>query len=153
MRAEDPGGLRNAEWHGANQAKEAAMAVTSEPMTDLSLSILSATSLASLSAPRLANWRALHADLRAWSALPADPPTPPLGYVLRLAPDTRDRLLHGLHAQRIFAAVHWPKIAAPSGDFPRETQWTRELITLPCDHRYDAQDMARIAAAVKALLR
>ncbi len=153
LRAEDPAGQRNALWHAANQAKEAAMAVTSEPMTGLSLSILSATSLTGLSAPRLANWRALDAELRAWSALPADPAAPPLGYVLRLAPDLRERVLRGLHAQRIFAAVHWPKIAAPAEDFPREAQWARELITLPCDHRYDAADMARIAAAVKALLR
>ena len=153
MRAEDPAGLRNAEWHAANQAKEAAMTVNSEAMTELSLSILSATPLASLAALRLANWSVLDADLRAWAALPADPAAPPLGYVLRLEPDVRDRVLQGLHAQRIFAAVHWPRIAAPSEDFPREASWTRELITLPCDHRYDAQDMSRVASAVKALLR
>lgn len=153
LRADDPGGLRNAGWHAANQAKEAAMTVGSEAMTELSHSILATTSLASLAGPRLANWRALDADLRAWSALPGDPPAPPLGYVLRLAPDLRDRVLRGLHARRIFAATHWPSIAGPAEDFPREARWTRELITLPCDHRYGIRDMARIAAAVKALVR
>ena len=153
LRAADPAGRNNAEWHAANQAKEAAMAATSEAMTDASAEILSRTSRDSLAGPRMANWLGLDGRLRAWSALPAEPASPPLGHVLRLAPAERDRVLKGLHAARIFAAVHWPAIAGPAEDFPRETQWTRELITLPCDHRYGAAEMARIADAVEALLR
>ena len=152
LRHDDPLGRNNAVWHVANQGKEAAMAVTSEVMTERSLSVLSRTSLSSLVGPRLANWRLLDRALHRWSALPADPTGPPLGYVLRLEPDARDAVLKGLHAERIFAAVHWPEIAAPAGDFPRETQWTRELITLPCDHRYDEAGMARIARRVEGLL-
>ncbi len=153
LRRADPLGRDNAVWHAANRAKEAAMAVTSQAMTDASRSILSRTSLASLAGPRLANWRILDRRLRAWSALPADPSAPPLGYVLRLAPAAREALLRGLHAERIFAAVHWPMIAAATADFPREAQWTLELVTLPCDHRYGAADMDRIAARVTELLR
>jgi hypothetical protein len=152
MRAGDPAGRRNRVWHAANQAKEAAMAATDQAMTAASLEILSASALAPLAAARLRNWRALDARLRDWSALPADPTAPPLGYVLRLAPETRDRVLAGLHARRIFAAVHWPRIAGPAADFPQEAQWTRELLTLPCDHRYGIDDMARIADGVRALL-
>ena len=128
------------------------MAVTSDAMTESSFSILSRTSLASLDGPRLANWQVLNRTLRRWSALPAVPAAPPLGYVLRLEPDARDRLLRGLHADRIFAAVHWPEIAAPDEDFPRESRWARELITLPCDHRYGEVDMARMAERVEELL-
>jgi hypothetical protein len=76
-----------------------------------------------------------------------------LGYVLSLEPGQRDRVLRGLHAARIFAAVHWPRIAAPAADFPREAGWARRLITLPCDHRYGAAEMARIADVATALLR
>ena len=152
LRAKDPLGRNNAQWHAANQAKEAAMAVGWQAMTDLSLSILAKTSLASLAAPRLGNWRVLDTHLRSWSALPADPASPPLGYVLRLEPDRRDRVLRGLHAERVFAAVHWPVVAGPAEDFPREAGWNRELITLPCDHRYGEADMARIAERVLDLL-
>ncbi len=152
LRAADPQGLRNAVWHAANQAKEAAMSVSSHVMTDRSLSILARASLEHLAGPRLRNWRTLDERLRAWSALPPDPASPPLGYVLRLAPDLRDELLRKLHAERIFAAVHWPRIAGPDMDFPREAQWARELITLPCDHRYGEADMARIADSVTAFL-
>jgi dTDP-4-amino-4,6-dideoxygalactose transaminase len=153
LRAADPQGRSNAEWHAANQAKEAAMAVTAEGMTEASAEILSRTSRDSLAEPRLRNWQALDRRLAAWSALTAGPTAPPLGYVLRLTADQRDRVLAGLHAERIFAAVHWPSIAGPPEAFPREAAWTRELITLPCDHRYGAAEMSRIADAVEALLR
>jgi dTDP-4-amino-4,6-dideoxygalactose transaminase len=152
LRAQDPLGRNNAAWHAANQAKEAAMAVTQAAMTVKSRGILAATPLDGLAAARLRNWRALDARLRPWSALPTDIGAPPLGYVLRLQPDRRDAVLAGLHAERIFAAVHWPRIAAPEAEFPREAQWTRELITLPCDHRYGPGEMARVAGCVMALL-
>lgn len=153
LRHADPLGRANAIWHAANQAKEAAMAVASEAMTPRSLAILARTSLRSLAEPRMGNWRQLDAHLRAWSALPAEPAAPPLGYVLRLEPAIRDELLRRLHADRIFAAVHWPRIAAPEATFPLEAQWARELLTLPCDHRYGAADMARIAVRVAEVLR
>ena len=152
LRAADPMGRDNAAWHAANQAKEAAMDATAQAMTDRSRAVLARTSLASLTAPRWANWRRLDAHLSRWSALPETPAAPPLGYVLRLEPTVRDRLLAHLHTQRIFAAVHWPRIVGPADAFPRETAWTRELVTLPCDHRYGAAEMDRIAEAATVVL-
>ncbi len=152
LRQADPEGRDNARWHGANQAKEAAMAVSAQAMTPRSLAILERTSLQALAGPRLGNWRALDQRLAAWSALPSDGASTPLGYVLRLDPPTRDRLLRALHGERIFAAVHWPAIAAPAADFPREAAWTRQLLTLPCDHRYGPADMDRIAGLVEGVL-
>lgn len=153
LRAADPEGRDNAAWHAANQAKEVAMGVGDQAMTAESLAILAEVSLDGLAASRHANWNVLDRALRAWSALPAEPGAPPLGYVLRLEPEARDRLLAGLHALRVFAAVHWPRIAAPAEAFPRESGWTRQLVTLPCDHRYDAAAMARIAELANDLLR
>ncbi len=153
LRHADPSGADNARWYAANRAKEAGLRAGPEAITPRSLAILSETSMASLAGPRMANWRALDARLRRWSALPGDPQTLPLGYVLRLPAAVRERLLAALHAERIFAAVHWPQIAAPEADFPREAAWTRELLTLPCDHRYGATDMVRIADRVVELLR
>lgn len=153
MRAKDRLGERNGLWHAANQAKEAAMAVSSDAMTQASCETLAQTSLASLTAPRLKNWGILNEHLSSWSALAPEPTAAPFGYVLRLEPQARDHLLNGLHARRIFAAVHWPRIAAPAAEFSREAGWTRELITLPCDHRYGPSEMARIAEAATELLR
>lgn len=148
LRAADPAGEDNARWYAASRAKEAAMPVAPQAMTTRSLSILSSAAIGPLVEARLANWRTLNTRLRPWSALPPDIDSAPLGYVLRLEPEARDRLLEALHAARIFAAVHWPVIAAPSRDFPREVQWSGELLTLPCDHRYGAVEMIRIADLV-----
>jgi dTDP-4-amino-4,6-dideoxygalactose transaminase len=153
LRAADPDGRDNARWHAANQVKEATMAVARASISPASLSILDETGVASLSEPRLRNWEALDARLQPWSALPADPSAPPLGYVLDLEPEDRERLRARLISARVFPAVHWPELASPPEDFPREHVWTRRLLTLPCDHRYDAADMARIADLVAEVLR
>lgn len=148
LRATDLAGSDNALWHAANQTKEAAMGVTREAMTADSLALLSATPLSSLTKPRLRNWMALDGRLRRWAALPANPVAPPLGYVLDLEPQTRDRLRTRLNAAWVFAAVHWPELASPAERYTREHDWTRRLLTLPCDHRYSVVEMARIADLV-----
>lgn len=151
-RHEDPAGRDSATWHALNQAKERRMAVSREAMTPSSLSILERTAFDSVAAPRVRNWGLLDRRLRPWSALPASSGAALLGYVLRLEPDVRDELRRRLHAERIFAAVHWPAIAAPPARFQREQAWTAQLITLPCDHRYGEADMDRIATIAADML-
>jgi hypothetical protein len=153
LRAGDPAGLDNALWHAANQHKEATMAVSTQAMTPDSLAILSTTPLASLTEPRLRNWHTLDQRLAPWSALPAEPGAAPLGYVMDLDPHTRDRLRGRLIAARIFPAVHWPELASPPAAFPREHGWTRRLVTLPCDHRYNEAEMTAVADLVVEALR
>lgn len=148
LRAGDLSGRENALWHAANQTKEAAMEANDAAMTADSLALLSTTPMSSLTKPRLRNWMALDERLRGWSALPADPVAPPLGYVLDVEPQTRDRLRSRLNASRVFAAVHWPELASPADRFAREHDWTRRLLTLPCDHRYSVTEMAGIADLV-----
>lgn len=148
LRATDPVGLDNARWHGANQEKEVAMTVSRASISPDSLAILGQTGIDDLTRPRRSNWRVLDARLRPWSAQTSEPAAPPLGYVLNLEPDDRDRLRSLLISARIFPAVHWPELASPAEDFPREHAWTGRLLTLPCDHRYDQADMARIANLV-----
>lgn len=153
LRHADPEGADNATWYAANRAKEAAMDAGPAAITGRSLSILATTPLAELADARLSNWRALNLRLERWSALPPTGEAPPLGYVLRLPAAVRASLLKALYAERIFAAVHWPAIAAPTAAFPREADWTRELVTLPCDHRYGAAEMTRVADLVVKHLR
>lgn len=143
----------NGAWHAANQAKERAMTACDAAITPLSLDVLEHSAIAPLAAARLKNWRRLDERLHGWSALPRDPRAPPLGYVLRLEASDRDRVLAGLHAMRIFAAVHWPAIAGDAERFPREAAWSRQLLTLPSDHRYGDDEMDFIADAVCGLLQ
>ncbi|SEI18966.1 hypothetical protein [Tardiphaga sp. OK245] len=152
LRHQDPDGLNNAAWHAANQEKERRMTASPEAISQRSLDLLSRTSLQSLREPRLQNWQFLDRSLRAWSALPCPITSPPLGYVIRVPSGRRKSLLRKLHAERIFAAVHWAEIAGPACDFPLERQWSCELVTLPCDHRYREAEMDRIANRVASLL-
>jgi len=153
LRYEDPEVRRNDAWYAANRAKESGMACAPQAMTRMSLSLLSRTSLQSLAGPRIRNWRRLDLRLKPWSALPGGADSPLLGYVIRVDADLRDKALRALHADRIFATVHWTEIAGPADDFRREQSWTRELMTLPCDHRYDEAEMDMIGARVAELLQ
>ena len=148
LRYEDPEGRRNEVWHAANRAREIGMAATAEAMSRLSLF--------PLPAPRSPALRFRGSPIGVASICacghgrPCRPvASPPLGYVIRVDPERRERVLQALHADRIFAAVHWTEIIAPTADFPREQSWTHELITLPCDHRYNAAEMDMVGARVE----
>lgn len=153
LRYEDRDEICNDRWHMANRVKEASMDVTPIAMSRFSMNLLKQIPLAGLRRARIGNWDALDRLLRPWSALPSYLGAAPLGYVLRVGEEQRDALLGRLHAEGIFAAVHWRDIPVSAEEFPREKQWTRQLITLPCDHRYNQADMDRIAACVTDSLR
>lgn len=152
LRAANPAGAADGAWHAANQAKEAAMTACMDAITPESLEILERTAIAPLAAARLANWRRLDQRLREWTATPRGCGEAPLGYVLRMDSRVRDRVRSGLIERLIFPAVHWSEIAGDPRAFPREAEWSRQLLTLPCDHRYGAAEMDRVAEAVLELL-
>lgn len=152
LRLIDPSVERSPEWHRLNQAKEAALPTSDAAISPLSLELLSRTSLASLVERRRKNWELLNDSLALWSALPANPAGTPLGYVLRLHGGRRDALLSRLHDEHIFAAVHWLQLPVERMYAPREWEWTAELVTLPCDHRYGDVEMARVAEKVMEFL-
>jgi hypothetical protein len=148
LRKNDPFGRGAIDWRKANQMKEAAMSASHEAMTAQSLTILAATPIGPLASARRANWLTLHRWLHALSAAPEEPVTPPLGYLIRLGGGRRDDVLRRLHGLGVFAAVHWPAHGEPEVGLERDAAWARELITLPCDHRYDEADMQSVADRV-----
>ncbi len=110
MRYEDPMGRRKLGMARGQPGQGRGYGGEWRAMTRLSLSLLSRTPLSSLAEARWPIGRCSTTICAKWSALPADPAAPPLGYVLRLAPDKRDALLGALHRDRIFAAVHWKEM-------------------------------------------
>ncbi len=68
----------------------------------------------------------------------------PLGLPLRVA--NRDRVLHHLIANRVYAPVHWrlPEAVDPAA-FPEAAKLAAEEITLPVDQRYGRDEMAYVA--------
>lgn len=151
LRFEDRAEVSNAVWHRANQEKEAASAIGSSRMSRLTWEILGLLDVEPISARRKANFAILAEALGAWALLPDSEPTfAPLAYPVVLPEERRDEVRERLIAERVFPVVHWARLPSPPEAFPDEHRLSRQLLSLPCDHRYEAADMARLAAVFTA---
>ncbi|MFW2542761.1 hypothetical protein ACN2XU_08975 [Primorskyibacter sp. 2E107] len=151
MRAADPQDRNNAAWYAAFQRAEAAMTVSDHAMSAHTRNILQGTRADALIAARRANYARLHAHLSDLALWPDPAPKwTPLGFPIRV-PDAA-ALGAGLARERIFAPRHWPRLVTNNPP-PSEAMLQKQLLTLPCDQRYGAADMDRIAAAVRTVLR
>ncbi len=150
-RSEDHLESDNARWYASYVRAEAAMRVTDEAMSRLSIAILQSCNVEQDAETRRRNYRVLHARLARWAYLKEpDPNFAPLGFPIR-APSAA-LTVDGLARERIFAARHWKRLPSDAASFPREHQLASELVTLPCDYRYQESQMHRIAAAVIGVL-
>lgn len=76
--------------------------------------------------------------------------TPLGGVVFFPEPDLRDRVRRALIRERIYCPVHWPLPSAVSPDaHPDAWNAGARILTLPCDQRYDFEDMDRLVDAVR----
>jgi hypothetical protein len=71
----------------------------------------------------------------------------PLGFPIRARP--RDAIRDDLFRQHIFPPVHWPLCGCVPASFDGSHRLAAEIMTLPCDQRYGADDMRRVAAALR----
>jgi hypothetical protein len=55
------------------------------------------------------------------------------------------QLRRWLAAKGVFCPIHWPE---PDSIFPRLGTWPQNLLSVPIDHRYDGEDMRRVAALI-----
>ena len=70
----------------------------------------------------------------------------PLGFPVRL--EARDRVREALFAAQIYPPIHWPIADIVPEQFAESHQLNREMLTLPCDQRYDSSDMDRMAEII-----
>jgi dTDP-4-amino-4,6-dideoxygalactose transaminase len=91
---------------------------------------------------RCANYAALLDRLGDLALLPILGDVVPLGFPIRVG--NRPALVERLHARNIFPPVHWPLPHVPT-TFAQSHALSAELLTLPCDQRYDEDDMQRMA--------
>ncbi len=124
-------------------------------MSVLSERLLAGVDYAAARERRLANFAELHQAFGARNCLAP-----------RLAPEATDvpycyPLLASepvawseLWRRGIFAPRLWPDVPGRSraGEFARETMLADRLLPLPIDHRYDAGDLARLAAVVSEVM-
>ena len=110
--------------------------------------LLGRVDVAALVAARRRNYLALLEALDGTSGLePLFPELPdgvcPLGFPVLV--DARDALRARLAAARVFCPVHWP---LPTDADPGASALAARELTIPCDQRYDPDDMARVARLV-----
>jgi dTDP-4-amino-4,6-dideoxygalactose transaminase len=100
---------------------------------------------------RRANYRVLAeelGDLAVFRELPED--VVPLGFPIRHA--ERDRLRQALFRAEIYPPVHWETRGCVPEEFAESHRLAAQIMTLPCDQRYDAEDMRRMTKCLRAAL-
>lgn len=69
----------------------------------------------------------------------------PLGYPCTCR--NRDQVIGSLYEQQIFPPVHWSIKGFVPSEFIQSHTLSNRIMTLPCDQRYETEDMNRIADA------
>lgn len=102
---------------------------------------------------RRANYEALLGMLGEHALFPENPEQAvPLGFPVRIEAVVRDRVLGGLHAERVYAPVHWRIDGAVPSSFHHSHTLALSSLTLVCDQRYSPEDMAWEAHEFKKAL-
>jgi hypothetical protein len=150
MRFEDRCESQNERWYGAYQKRERSFTTGSGPMSRLTEALLRCISIAPLLSARQDNYEYLLNRLRGLAAWPRSAENvAPFGLVI--AVEDAQSLAQKLAAERLFCARHWPDIRSDPTRFPYEHELSRQLLTLPCDHRYTILQLARLADAIERL--
>lgn len=96
---------------------------------------------------RVDNYRALLEELKDLALFQSLPPqTVPSGFPIRVK--NRDQVRQVLFDHEIFPPVHWAIHGIVPEVFKDSHNLSDEIMTLPCDQRYDRHDMKRMAAIV-----
>jgi dTDP-4-amino-4,6-dideoxygalactose transaminase len=134
-------------WFRLFQKAEAACPVGYYAMSEMSRMLLEDSfHYSTIIQKRIENYTVLNVNLRSWAVF-SDLPEGivPLGFPLRVA--NRDRVLQGLFAQNIYPPVHWPLSGVVPSEFEESHALSAEIMTLPCDQRYNVADMERVVQA------
>jgi len=135
-------------WFELFREVETEAPIGSYAMSELShLLLQKGVAYATVAQRRAANYRSLGKALEAMALFPAlATGVVPLGFPIRVR--NRDALRKKLFDQEIYPPVHWPLEGLVPGDFERSHLLSREIMTLPCDQRYDEGEMNRVAQLI-----
>ena len=101
---------------------------------------------------RVDNYRSLAhklEDVALFPYLPAQ--VVPHGFPIRAK--ERDKVRQALFAYEIYPPVHWAIQGGVPEEYKDSHQLASDMMTLPCDQRYDGDDMARMARLVAEALK
>jgi hypothetical protein len=148
-RAFDQGGGDRA-WFATFREAEAGVPTAPHAMSELTRVVLShAIDARAIAAQRRSNYECLYAELADLSLMGSLPDeVVPLGFPICVS--DRDRIRSALFERNVFPPVHWPVPDAVPREFVAERRLAARVMTLPCDQRYDEDDMMRVAQMVRA---
>lgn len=72
----------------------------------------------------------------------------PLGFPLTV--NNRGRIFSILYERKIYPPIHWPIEGIVPPQFRASHKLASEIMTLPCDQRYDSADMVRMSLILKS---
>ena len=150
MRFEDQSERHNDQWYAAYREREHGLGDRSGPMSRLAESLLRRIPIGPLVRARQANYRYLLGRLSRLAPWPRSAENvAPFGLPIILEDSlTISRELAG---ERLFCPRHWPDLGSNPSLFLYEHALSRQLLTLPCDHRYSVEQLARLADAIDRL--
>ena len=101
---------------------------------------------------RRANYQILATELKGlaiFANLPES--TVPLGFPVRV--EHRDQIQRSLFEHQIFPPIHWSLPERIGRLFPVSQKLSEEILTIPCDHRYDETQTLRMVDILSQLIR
>ncbi len=151
-RAADLDGVDPQTWYPAFQTQEAHFDARPLGMSALTRDLLTQIDPVPLAARRRTNYAILARALPQFALWPqVEPAFAPLAFPVRVK--DRDGVVARMAAERIYCPHHWPDLPSSAADFPEVHALNAELLSVPCDHRYGAQDMARVIEKLTSLAR
>jgi dTDP-4-amino-4,6-dideoxygalactose transaminase len=136
-------------WFDIFQKTEAEGPLEPFRMSDLSLLILkNAVDWRKVSQRRRDNYKFLASELGQIALFPElTSDVVPLGFPVRLK--DRDRIRQTLFAEKIYPQVHWSIAGVVPPAFEAGHRLAAEIMTLPCDQRYNQSDMERVVSQLR----
>jgi dTDP-4-amino-4,6-dideoxygalactose transaminase len=148
LRREFDRGGQDRRWFPLLQEAAATFPLGNYAMSELSQTLFfHGFDYAEIAKRRVRNYSVLLSHLRRiaiFKELPSG--VVPLGFPIRVK--RRDALRQVLCDKEIYPPVHWLLKDVVPGRFAASHQLAAEILTLPCDQRYDTDDMERVRRAV-----
>ena len=134
----------NNHWFELFQQSEDATPAGRYAMSDLTRRLLGTIDYTEIATRRRENYDVLLTHLPEFALLPdLEPGVVPLGFPVRVS--NRADILEHLYSHDIFPPVHWRIDGVVPTRFAASHMLAKEILTLPCDQRYDVDTMLRMA--------
>lgn len=140
------------DWFKLFQEIEAECPVGHYSMSELTrLLLICALDYSKIAQQRVSNYQVLAGELSHVVIFPELPSqVVPLGFPIRLK--NRDAVRQRLFNHDIYPPIHWMIQGIVPSEFRESHRLAAQIMTLPCDQRYDSEDMHRMAQLILEVL-